>query len=618
MRKMNIYEDAKYYWGIYGSFGMVKGKVEHDGGKIFSRTEDYLVVSERRQEANGLVYQTGYIENVSDKPITIRSAMTKFVLEGGEYQVYTQQNHWQNESHGAWQKLHNGVIGKNYGVRDCFGSAPVVGVWDDQTGRGIAFHILAAANWQYTVSELPYHDSTEALKTEIDIGICNRDFTMDLQPGEQLRLPDILWFEIRNPLDLDCWKLHRYMNTNYPRKPMPVLFNNWLCDFGDFNYESTMKQIPRAAELGCEYFVIDSGWYGKNPSWSHRGEWWEKKPGDGAFEGRMGEISEQVRKAGMKFGFWIEPESAGVDSDALKAHPDWYFEYDGLVMLNFAIPEARAHAIDEVCALVEKYHAGFIKFDFNNDIRIDYSHKSYVPYFEGYRAFADELNRRLPDVYLSNCAAGGQRMSLPNYERFPSFWFTDNQSPFEGLKIIKDTLRRMPSQAMERWLVASTCDTHHAFTDQSSEIFIATDDATWNNARSLSESFLEGFMLGGPMGFSCDLTSFSKEHFAFLKKLVADFKADREFWSNAECRILCDTNSVLTLQYNDFAMKRIEIVSFAWKIHQRTACIYPVTAPGASYRMGEKVLTSEQLTQDGITADLPGNYVAARKTLLKI
>lgn len=617
MRNMNLYENAKYYWGIYGSFGMVKGDVKHEGGTITHETEEYLVCSERTEHENGLVYQTGFIKNTCDHPITVTHAMTKFVLEGGEHEVYTQCNHWQNESRGAWQSLVTTISGRSYGVRDSFGASPFFVLWDKQTDRGIAFHVLANCIWQYTVSNLPYHDSTEALKTEIDIGIYNRDFSIQLQPGEQLNLPDIIYYEVRNRVDLDCWKLHRYMNKHFPRQEHPVIFNNWLCHFGNFNFDKMAAQLDRAKELGCEYIVVDSGWYGANPCWPHRGEWWEKKPGDGAFDGRMKEFADLVRSKGMKFGFWLEVESAGVSSEALKNHPDQYFEYDGLVMLDFANPEARERLIREMKQAVDLYGAEFIKYDFNNDTRIDYSHKSLVPYFEGFREFRRRVLEEIPGVYHSNCAAGGARMSLYNYRDFGSAWFTDNQSVYESLKIVKDTVLRMPSQAMERWVVATTSDVNHIYGQNSPKKLISTNDGTWNNVRGVTENFLKGFMLPGPIGFSCDLNAFSEEHFKMLKDAVAEHKENREFWKMAECRILCDTESLTIFQYNDEEFNRVELFAFMWKIHQRTACVYPVVDKNASYDLDGETVSGKTLQEDGIAVAIPCNYEMTRVILTK-
>ena len=43
---------------------------------------------------------------------------------------------------------------------------------------------------------------------------------------------------------------------------LPVIFNDYMnCLFGDPTTEKELPLIDAAAECGCEYYVIDAGWY---------------------------------------------------------------------------------------------------------------------------------------------------------------------------------------------------------------------------------------------------------------------------------------------------------------------------------------------------------------------
>ena len=44
-----------------------------------------------------------------------------------------------------------------------------------------------------------------------------------------------------------------------------------------------------------------------------------------------------------------------------------------------------------------------------------------------------------------------------------------------------------------------------------------------------------------------------------MAETVAQFKEERQFWAESECRILCDTPLALVLQYNDPEFDRLEI-----------------------------------------------------------
>lgn len=42
-------------------------------------------------------------------------------------------------------------------------------------------------------------------------------------------------------------------------------------------------------------------------------------------------------------------------------------------------------------------------------------------------------------------------MTLTNGLDFDSFWLSDNQSPYEGVRIFKDTIKRVAPQMIEKW-----------------------------------------------------------------------------------------------------------------------------------------------------------------------
>lgn len=114
-------------------------------------------------------------------------------------------------------------------------------------------------------------------------------------------------------------------------------------------------------------------------------------------------------------------------------------------------------------------------------------------------------------------------------------------------------------------------------------------------------------MLGGQIGFSCDLTKFSDELILNLKNHVAEFKKNREFWDNAVCRILASTDEILVLQYSDIDLNEIKIVVFTYKIKQNKLFVYPVLDDGSNYVLDGEVINAN----DGIEVKLNGNYRAS-------
>ncbi|MBO5070885.1 MAG: alpha-galactosidase, partial [Roseburia sp.] len=271
MKKMRKNTRAEEVWNIYGSFGYVNSVIEDRDSCISTGNGEYYVCSEYKEDENGVVSRKGKIKNTAAHPISVNRLMSKFVFDGGEYEVYTQTNTWMNESLGAWQPLIAAVSGETLGLRNAYGAAPFFAIWNNQTGRGTAFHIITRLPWRYEVKYAPIGGEANQLEIEIGVNPCN--FSAELLSGEELELPEILYYEIRNKLDLDCYKIHHYSNTNYPRKELPVMYNTWLYQFEKINFDNVASQIKTAKDLGIEYFVIDAAWYGQGEMWACRGDW---------------------------------------------------------------------------------------------------------------------------------------------------------------------------------------------------------------------------------------------------------------------------------------------------------------------------------------------------------
>ena len=140
-------------------------------------------------------------EKASD-PINMNCLMSKFLYDGGEYEVYTQCNTWQNESCGGWQSVVTSVSADAMGLRNAYGSVPFFAIWNNQADRGVAFHIMTRLPWRFEVKNVPTQG--EANNLEIKVGINEYNFWVDLESGDEMELPEILYYEIRNKLDLDC------------------------------------------------------------------------------------------------------------------------------------------------------------------------------------------------------------------------------------------------------------------------------------------------------------------------------------------------------------------------------------------------------------------------------
>ena len=135
-------------------------------------------------------------------------------------------------------------------------------------------------------------------------------------------------------------------------------------------------------------------------------------------------------------------------------------------------------------------------------------------------------------------------------------------------------------------------------------------DAGFRHVDSLTEPFLRAAAVGGPIGISCDLTALSDQLVEILRDHVAQYKAERDFWSNAECHILADTPTVLALQYTDKRYDEIKIYTYAKRAHQNGIILYPACNEDATYvdQDGNRICGSD-IARDGVELLFENKFV---------
>lgn len=616
---MNLFwkESVHDWWRIITDRGDTYGKIMLDGDTTAFIDDRCALSSVVTTDDSGVSCRVDTVKNTSDTTLNLHSLNVRFTLDGGEYEVYTQYNAWQNESLGAWQSLVTEITASVDSFRTCYGAAPFLAVWNKQTGRGIAFHYLPDCAWRMSARRSTIDGQGENSQIVIEMGPTERGLNVSLEAGESITLPEVWYYEITDRVSMDSWKLHRYCHKRYPRGTLPVIYNTWMCRFDNVDYDTVAEQVAPAAEVGAEYFVLDAGWFGKGAGWSQSvGDWKENK--DTRYAGRMKELADLVRRHGMKFGLWFEPERVSPESDAMAAHPSYFLKGNvGFCFTDFANPDAVRFILDAVSETIEEYGVEFVKFDFNADLLFDSRCTAFLEYFKGYHAFLTGLKQRFPQLYIENCASGGERLNLANIQDFESFWYSDCQSPYYGMRMIKDGMRRMPPQMFERWYVAQSATFFGAGKQQ--EKLLVCEDGTWDHVAAAQPSFMEAFMTGGPIGISCDLTGLSAADFDFLKSHIAKFKEEREYWRTVECRILSDNGSMLVLQYNDPEFKTVRLQAIASKVAQGRLFMYPQLPADKVYTLSDgTTMTAAEWMKNGVSVMQSHDYRASNRRMQEI
>ena len=603
------------YIKAYGNFGELYGEVKVNNNSVEFSNENIKFTSRTEEFENGVYLRRDEIENISDKVIKITNLKSQFTYTESDYEVYTQCNTWQHESAGNWANLSTVVATSCESNRTSGDAAPFLVLWDKQVSRGMAYHIIPTGSWEMSV--LRRHAFGEQKYVCVEMGFESRRFCLSLEPGEKVQLPEIVYYETTNKTDLDGWKIHSYWNKVYPRRELPVVYNTWLARFDNLDFESIKEQILLAEEIGAEYFVTDAGWfgYGTNEWWQSVGDWVENT--QLGYAGRMKEVSDLVRQHSMKFGLWFEPERALIGSKSYTEHPEYYmtgstFYYGEMAYLDYSNPEARNYMIDLIGEQIENCKIEYIKFDCNMDLLHDIGEDAFISYFKGYDEFFTSLRKKYPQIYWENCGGGGGRLDLANCKYHDSFWFTDNQNIYDSADIIKHTILRMPPQVLDRWVTIGSIDN---VTPNKEDKIYSIGDAAWNHTVGVNESYLSGFLTGGPLGLTFDLTKISKDVFESLKSHIVQFKNDREFWKNAVCRILADGSEVFVLQYSSEDFTKNVLQLFVKRNMQKGIRVYPALNPELDYISPDgKKIKGKAISEKGIY--IPVNKLYSVSTLV--
>jgi len=592
------------FFAAYGSFGVVDGadrdveKVTVCESGMSAEYEAFTAVCAFDEYENDVISRRDSF--TAKRDLALSRYVSRFCLEGGDYEVYSQFSGWQTESLGGWQPLVTGVEISNLGVRTAEGAAPMIALRNRGNGRMLVLHLLPNAQWKISVTKYPLSGKNSVVV--IDAGINDKGLNMKVAAGETIDMPRLLLYEAKSALDLDAWKLHAVYDRLWPRRELPVIYNSWLLNFDTIDVDDILRQADCAAELGVELFLIDAGWFGSSGDWSRDiGNWTENR--SGGFCGRVKEVSERVRSLGMRFGMWLEPERALTATEAFKSHPEYYkLGSGGNAFLDFANEKARRYITDVALNLIETYQLGFMKFDFNASLAYDDTGDGFYRYMRGVRQFVEAIREKHPDIYITNCASGGYRMELASGACYDSVWPSDNQSPLYGLRIFKDTAKRLPPCHMEKWDVRRFVG---EFPDYGRRALIARplscNGASWDNVLTVTPRYTHAFLTGGPIGFSTDIAGYPDEEKRALKEHIRRFKKDRDFYMHARMRILYDSEDITAVEYCDASFDRIIVQVFTNIVHQGSVTVYPAADISRVYRCEGREMTGGELNAEGLT-----------------
>lgn len=220
----------------------------------------------------------------------------------------------------------------------------------------------------------------------------------------------------------------------------PVIFNDYMnCLWGDPTEAKELPMVAAAAKAGCEYYVVDAGWYADlHEDWSPTiGAW---QPSSTRFPRGLKFLLDQIRQAGMVPGLWLEPEVAGAKSVLAQKPDHWFFMRHGKrvlknsrFLLDFRNPEVRDYLDQVIARLVNDYGVGYIKMDYNVDslqgteIDADSFGQGLLEHNRAHLTWLEEIRKHYSDLVIENCGSGGGRMDYAMLSRLQIQSMTDQE-----------------------------------------------------------------------------------------------------------------------------------------------------------------------------------------------
>ncbi len=302
-------------------------------------------------------------------------------------------------------------------------------------------HVAWSGNHQHLVEQLP--EGAGAHAGVLGGGELLGPAEVRLGPGERHTSPDVLFVHAGDGLDTTSARLHRRTRARpqHPQRPRPVVLNVWEAVYFDHDLDRLLALADTAASIGVERFVLDDGWFGsRRDDTSGLGDW---VVSDQAWPAGLAPLFDRVRSLGMEVGLWVEPEMLNLDSDVVRAHPEWVLGGAEVLPsrrqfpLDLTDPDARAHLLERLDALVTENGVDFLKWDHNRDLHEAVSggrpavHRQTMALY----ALLDELLARHPGLEVESCSSGGARVDLGILDRTHRVWTSDCNDAVERTDI---------------------------------------------------------------------------------------------------------------------------------------------------------------------------------------
>lgn len=330
---------------------------------------------------------------------------------------------------------------------------------DERRGRVWGFNLVYSGNHMSCVSANPRGT------VRVMSGISPDRFEWRLGTGESFETPEAVMCFSADGLGGMSRAMHDFVNRHIVRGPWagrgrPVLVNAWEGFMFDFDARRLLSVARRAKTMGAELFVMDDGWFvGRDDDTGGLGDY---EPDAKKLPEGVSGLAREVKKLGLGFGIWVEPEAVSPKSRLYAAHPDWAITEPGRepvygrneLLLDLTRGEVRDYIVDSVTKLLDSAEISYVKWDMNRQmagVGGAYSHRYILGLYEVLHRVFDAR----PDILFESCSSGGNRFDLGMLCFSPQIWASDDTDPIERLDIQRGLSYLYPLSTMGAHVSAS-------------------------------------------------------------------------------------------------------------------------------------------------------------------
>lgn len=493
-----------------------------------------------------------------------RYASTMLYFNEPAYYLTNYHSEWAREAQPTTQKLTYGkkTIDTKLGTRAAMYMQPYfeLGIGAPaQEGTGRA--MLGTIGWTGNFSCTFEVDNVGGLRVIPGINPYASDYK--LKAGDKFVTPEFIFTFSNNGTGEASRNLHdwaRLYQLKDGKGDRMTLLNNWESTGFDFNQEKLAGVMEDAAKLGVDMFLLDDGWfankYPRNNDTAGLGDW---EPNEAKLPQGVAGLTAAAKKAGVKFGIWIEPEMINPKSRLFEEHPDWVimqserdtYYYRNQLVLDLANPKVQDYVFgvaDKI--LTDNPDVAYFKWDCNSpitNIRSPYLKKKqsnlYVDYVRGLYNVLKRLKAKYPDVPMMLCSGGGARCDYEALKYFTEYWCSDNTDPYERIYIQWSMSKFFPVKAM------------------------AAHVTDWNRGSSIKFRLDVASMC--KLGFDIDVHKLSESDLKLCQQAVANYNRLKPVILNGDMYHLVSPYETSHAALNYVSKDKSRAVLFAYDLHPR-------------------------------------------------